>query len=337
MTSRVRTRLGAVLAVVAVVAGSALAGAAPAFADHDGHDGRSRAPYAVGSRSVVFVDTSRPTPANGSYAGARSRTLPTLVLYPARGAANGAIVPGATPARADDGFPLVVFSHGFTASGPAYAGLAALFVRAGYVVALPTFPLSNGAAPGGPSIADYVNQPGDVSFVITQMLRLDHTKGDPFRHVIDDDEIGVAGHSLGAITTLGVAANTCCQDRRVDAAVSFSGIELFPNGKWFAQPTPPLLLVHGNADGTVPYGASVSIFGQAPPPKAFLTLIGAPHTPFLAPWLDPTARTVVDFLDGYLKHDRAALRRLASDGNVPGVASLQESLCGSRARCRDAA
>ena len=340
MTSTIRVRLGAVLAVVAVVAASAVATAGSAFADHDRHDGdgHAHATYAVGSRSVVFVDTTRPTPANGTYAGAPSRTLPTLILYPARGDGSGSIVPGATPARTEHGFPLVVFSHGFTANGPAYAPLVALFVQAGYVVALPTFPLSNGAAPGGPTIVDYVNQPGDVSFVITQMLRLDHTKGDPLRHVIDDDEIGVAGHSLGAITTLGVAANTCCQDRRIDAAVSFSGIELFPNGKWFAQPTPPLLLVHGNADGTVPYGASVSIYGQAPPPKAFLTLVGAPHTPFRTPWLDPTVKTVVDFLDGYLKHDGGALRRLARDGSNPGVTTLQQDLClRSWGRCRDAA
>jgi dienelactone hydrolase len=329
-----------VLAVAAVVAGSAVATAGPAFADHGRHEGHehAHATYAVGSRTEVFVDTSRATPANGTYAGAPSRTLATLILYPARGDGDAAIVPGATPARTGRGFPLIVFSHGFGASGPAYAALVAQFVQAGYVVALPTFPLSNGAAPGGPTILDYVNQPGDVSFVITQMIRLDHTKGDPLRHVIDDDEIGVAGHSLGAITTLGVAANTCCQDRRIDAAVSFSGLELFPSGKWFAQPTPPLLLVHGNADGTVPYSGSVTVYGQAPAPKAFLTLIGAPHTPFRAPWLDPTVTTVVDFLDGYLKHDAGALRRLARDGNVPGVSALQQELCArSWGRCRNAA
>jgi dienelactone hydrolase len=340
MTSTIKARLGAVLAVVAVVAASAVATAGSAFADHDRHDGdgHGHAAYAVGSRSVVFVDTTRPTPANGTYPGAPSRTLSTLILYPARGDASGPIVPGATPARTGRGFPLVVLSHGFTGTGPAFAPVGAQFARAGYVVALPTFPLSNGAAPGGPAAGDYVNQPGDVSFVITQMLRLDRTKGDALRNALDDDEIGVAGHSLGAVTTLGVAANTCCQDRRIDAAVSFSGIELFPNGKWFAQPTPPLLLVHGTADGTVPYVASVNVYGQAPAPKAFLTLAGAPHSLFRAPWLDPTVKTVVDFLDGYLKHDRVALRRLARDGNVPGVASLQEDLCArSWGRCRPAA
>jgi len=334
-TGRADRRVLAVVAAVAVVVVSALASAGPAFAEHDRRP--SGPPYAVGSRTTTFVDTTRATPPNGTYPGAPTRTLPTLVLYPAVSDASNGIVPGATPVHHGDGFPLIVFSHGFTANGSVYASLAAQFVRAGYVVALPTFPLSNGQAPGGPTIRDYVNQPGDVSFVITQMLRLDDTKGDPLRHVIDDDEIGVAGHSLGAITTLGVAANTCCQDRRIDAAVSFSGLELFPNGRWFAQPTPPLMLVHGNADKLVPYGGSVKVYSQAPPPKVFLTLVGAPHTPFFAQWLAPTVKTVVDFFDAYLEHDHRALERIARDGNVPGVSFVQEDLCGSHAHCRDAA
>jgi hypothetical protein len=37
-------------------------------------------------------------------------------------------------------------------------------------------------------------------------------------------------------------------------------------------------------------------------------------------------RTATDFLDGYLKGDRRALKRLAKDGNVAGVASLQKDL-----------
>jgi len=194
--------------------------------------------------------------------------------------------------------------------------------------------LSNGAAPGGPTILDYKNQPGDVSFVITSMIDLDGEHV-PFRREIDRNRIGVAGHSLGAITTLGVATNTAVEDRRIDAAVSFSGLELpFAGGTFFGEPTPPLLLVHGNADQTIPYVSSVNVYGQAPPPKAFLTLVNAPHTPFAPPWLAPTVRTVIDFLDGYLKHDHEALEHLARDGNVPGVSSLQQDL-GCSHDCRE--
>src|SRR4051794_18072237 len=160
-----RLRALLVLLVVAVAA----AAFAPAAGAAAGHADRV---YAVGKRSYTFVDRSRPTAANGSYAGAPTRTLPTLLLYPTAGAPGGPAVDGAPPLRHPGGFPLVVFAHGFGASGPAYQGLLERFAAQGYVVAAPTFPLSNGAAPGGPKLGDYVNQPADVSFVIGQVLRL---------------------------------------------------------------------------------------------------------------------------------------------------------------------
>jgi predicted dienelactone hydrolase len=323
--SNARRRLVAIVFVITTAMVTTATGSVSASASGD-HNGDG--PYAVGTQSLTFVDTSRPTQPNRTFPGAPSRTLPTLVMYPAEGNPNNLPAQGAEALHGRR-FPLIVFSHGFTASGPAYAGLLALIARRGYVVAAPTFPLSSGGAPGGPKIIDYLNQPADVSFVITRLLDLD--RSDPgFRREINSKRIGVAGHSLGAITTLGVATNSAVQDRRINAAISISGIELpFGTGSFFAKPTPPLLLVHGNADGTVPYGSSVTIYGQAPAPKAFLTLLSAPHTPFFAPWLDPTIRTVVDFLDGYLKHDHEALERLARDGNVAGASSLQQDL-----RCR---
>src|SRR5262249_30225108 len=39
-------------------------------------------PYVVGSRTLELVDTSRPTPANGSYPGSPERRLPAIVWYP---------------------------------------------------------------------------------------------------------------------------------------------------------------------------------------------------------------------------------------------------------------
>ncbi len=319
------------VAIVGILVASAIAASAFVLPASAGARPRAvfesrHATYAVGMRSYTFVDASRPTSANGSYSGAPSRTLPTLLLYPAAGDPYGPAVANAKPIRRGDGFPLIVFSHGFGASGPAYEFLLEQFVREGYVIAAPTFPLSSGGAPGGSDLGDYINQPGDVSFVLTSVLkvaRMDHS----LRRTIDRRDIGAFGHSLGAITTLGVATNSCCVDPRIRAAVSFSGIELpFPGGSFFSTPTPPLMLVHGDADGTVPYVGSVSAYGQAPAPKVFLTLQHAGHVPFSAPWLDPAVRSITDFLDGFLKHDHRALRRLATDGNVPGVASLQEEL-----------
>jgi predicted dienelactone hydrolase len=267
--------------------------------------------YAVASTTFTFVDSTRATPANGSFVGAPTRTLSTLVLYPAT--TNGGP------------FPLVVFAHGFTASGPAYAPLLRQWAARGFVVAAPTFPLSSQDAPGGPTVLDYRNQPGDVSFVITEMLRESSDPHSPLHGLIARNRIAVAGHSLGAITTLAVAYNSCCQDARIDAAVPISGIMLpFGTGTtWFAGPSVPLLLIHGNADRTVPYVSSVKSYAAASAPKYFMTLEGAPHTPFFGPWGADINNAVVTFFDRYLTH-HDSIADLEDAARDPGLTSLQD-------------
>ena len=112
-------------------------------------------PYAVGRVEMDWVDTSRPTPANGDYAGSDARALPTLIWY---------------PEGYDGSSPLVVYSHGFRSNREGGAYLAEHLASYGYVVASANFPLSNGMAPGGSTIEDTPNQPGDVSFIIDQVL-----------------------------------------------------------------------------------------------------------------------------------------------------------------------
>jgi len=267
----------------------------------------------VDELSFTFVDTSRPA---GPVSDAR--TLPTLVLVP----------------EGKKDYPLVVFAHGFTANGPIYTNLMRQVAAEGYVVALPTFPLSSFGAPGGPQLGDYVNQPADVSFVITELLELDANAGSPLSGRIEEDQIGVAGHSLGAITTLGFA-NSCCTDARVDAIASISGLRLpFPGGTYFPPGTPPLLLVHGDADATVPYSGSTSTYAAAPPPKFLVTLLGAGHVPFRLgtdpqqpppPWEDVTVDALVAFFDRYLENGPRGLGHLRDAADEPGVATVEAS------------
>src|SRR3954453_19885236 len=106
--------------VVAVLAVLATIGVgAPAAPPATGTSPTTEGKYAVGVRTETFVDPTRPTSANNDYPGAPTRTLVTTVFYPAVGAPGS---PDQTNAPAVDHrrFPLVVFSHGFTASGPAY-------------------------------------------------------------------------------------------------------------------------------------------------------------------------------------------------------------------------
>jgi predicted dienelactone hydrolase len=218
-----------------------------------------------------------------------------------------------------------MFSPGYTANGDTYDFLLQRWVRAGYVVAAITFPLSS--FPGGDA-ADYVNQPADVSFALTQVLTLDEERSTPYYHLMDPREIAAAGHSLGALTTFGVAYNSCCVDPRLRAAIPISGIEPpFPNGSFTHPPSTPLLLIHGGQDTTVPVAGSQLAYGNALPPKVFVLVPAAGHTGVLVgPGGDDTTTAVLDFLDGVLRHHHRSLVDLKPDVEAGGTATVTEQL-----------
>jgi fermentation-respiration switch protein FrsA (DUF1100 family) len=287
------------------------------------HAKRARpAEYAVGSQDATFTDSSRPTAVNGTFQGAPFRALPVLILYPATGSPDGPVTPAAPPATDAGPFPLIVFSHGFMASGPDYVEpLLHSLAAHGFVVAAPTFPLSSTNAPGGSPKLDYESQPGDVSFVIDEMLKANRADG-ALADLIAPKQIGAMGHSLGAVTTFGATYNTAGRDKRIKAAVPMAGIQLpFAGGRW-TWPATPLLLIHGDQDETGPYVGSVRALAKAKPPKFLLRLIGAGHSPFTAPWIEPLVRTADNFFDRYLRGDTAALKRMKRSGNVPLVSKL---------------
>jgi predicted dienelactone hydrolase len=291
------------------------------------------APYRVGFETMTFVDHSRSTPANGTAPTTPYRTLQTSILYPASGTPTAQPVAGATPARDGSPFPVIVFAHGLDSNAIIYFPLISQWAEAGFVVVAPTFPLSNLYAPGGATAKDLVQQPGDLSFVLTQVLDLSATKGNLLSGMIDPRRIAAVGHSLGAMTVLALAENTCCEDRRVDAAVIIDGTEAtFGNGKFFEGRTVPILVLHGTADETIPYADGEKIYDDAKTPKYMISLIGAPHVSFLqfsltpqsAPrWQGVDVDSVIDFLEGELNHDGADLEALENVADVTGLASLR--------------
>ena len=127
-------------------------------------------PYGVGLVEEVFVDDTRPTSGAAGRAEQPNRTVETTILYPANVGSDGGIADGAEPADRGGPFPLVVLGHGLGGNVEYLTPLAERWASAGYVVALPRFPLTRGATPGGIDGADVQNQPGDVSFVIDEVL-----------------------------------------------------------------------------------------------------------------------------------------------------------------------
>jgi dienelactone hydrolase len=281
--------------------------------------------HAVGTASMYIVDNSRPTAAHGALPATSSRTLDTTVVYPAEGNPRTTATVGAPLDASAAPYPLIVLSHGLGGTVEYLLPLAKMWAARGYVVALPKFPLTNSATPGGPVAQDVQNQPADVSFIISEVLHASADSDSLLHNAVDGDRIAVSGHSNGAITTYGLIANSCCNDLRVDAAIILSGVPSpFAGGTYDMTNTPPTLVLHGVNDVQLIYNQAVRSYNQLLSPKGLLTLEAGTHLSYLLP-ADPafevTAQATSDFLDGVLRSDGTTLQRLPP-APTPGVATM---------------
>jgi dienelactone hydrolase len=200
-------------------------------------------------------------------------------------------------------WPLVVFGHGFATTPFLYRRLLRAWAAAGYLVAAPRFPLGNADAPGGPNENDIVNQPRDMSFVITRLLAASARPGSPLRGLVDPFRIAVAGQSDGAETAFATTYERPWRDRRARAAVILSGAELGQHVQVVSDAT-PLLAVQGTADHINPPVYTRHLFHAVDRPKFLLLLRRAGHLgPYTAPGprLAAVERVSIAFLDHYLR------------------------------------
>jgi dienelactone hydrolase len=283
---------------------------------------RRHRPFAVGLRTLRLVDRSRRVrQADGRVV---PRTLVTDVRYPALGSSSATDTRGARAAVAAGPYPVVIFGHGFALLPSTYTLLLRAWARSGYVVAAPAFPLERATAPGGPVASDRVNQPGDVRFLISSLLRAGAAPHGALHGLLDPGEIAVGGHSDGAGTASSLAFDPRERDPRVRAVLLFSGAHVTDTART-GRAGPPVLAVQGTADPVHPAAASSAFFAAARRPKYLLRLLGAGHEePYTTqlPQRRIVERVGLAFLDRYLGHRPDGLRRLLAAGRVPGIASL---------------
>ncbi len=221
--------------------------------------------------------------------------------------------------------PLVVFATGYGGTSMNYAGLYDHWVRAGYVVAAPTFPLSCEDAPGGTSGADLASQPGDVAFVVREVLERSRHRDAELYGLVDADRVALAGKSFGAITVLEAGYNPAERVPNIRAVMALTGVAL--EGAQFEAIGTPLLLEHGDEDALVPSSASQAVYDRARSPKFFVTLHGEDHVSAFHGGSSPlevvVERTTIAFLDRYVLGDsRRVAVACCATGDVPGVASI---------------
>ncbi|MCW2965488.1 MAG: hypothetical protein JWO17_2740 [Actinomycetia bacterium] len=281
------------LALVALVAlGGALSPAAP------GSSTAVRVLHLVDRSRTIRLPNGRQTP----------RPVTTYVRVPASGTGP---------------WPLIVFGHGYAVTPGIYAQLLQAWVRAGYVVAAPLFPLGNRYAAGGPNESDIVNQPRDLSFVISQLLAASASPGNPLHGLIDGSHIAVAGQSDGGETAFAATYDPPYRDARIDAAVILSGARLPGDPFRFPKTGVPLFAAQGTADRINSPSYTYDFYDAARRPKFLLTLPGAGHLgPYTSqePQLGVVERVTTAFLDRYLK--RGSTQAIVTAGSVRGVARL---------------
>jgi predicted dienelactone hydrolase len=272
---------------------------------------------------------------------ARNRDVPIKAYFPSGGGP----------------YPLVIFSHGYGGSREGYRYLAESWAAAGYVVILPTHLGSDTTVlkhKGLRELRDPSNatdlfkqvslRPGDVSFVIDSLDAL-HKAVPALAGKMDPGRIGVAGHSMGAGTSMYLAGGVMVRsdggrqtfaDPRVRAFIAISpqgpGEEGFTKDSWNDIHAPFMAMV-GSADKGVngePADWRLGVYEHLPPGDKYSVLVpGANHMSFadhirgVAGLLATRGQTLdVDtlhaeverltllFWDAYLKSDGAAHQQL---------------------------
>ncbi|MHA7817931.1 MAG: alpha/beta hydrolase family protein [Pseudohaliea sp.] len=221
-------------------------------------------PLPIARLPLELADRSRPTDANGDFPGSPVRQLKGHLWYPAEGGP----------------YPLLVYSHGFTSDHRNGAYLAEHLASHGFVVAAVNHPLTHWGAPGGPRVADVVNQPGDMSFLIDRLLARSADAGDVLAAAIDGGRIGALGVSLGGLTATLAGFHPTFGDPRIDAVLSIAGPSSFFTSRFFAGDETAFLMLAARADVLVPWEANARPIPAKVPGGELVTLARGSHTGF---------------------------------------------------------
>lgn len=230
-----------------------------------------------------------------------------------------------TSSAPKSGYPLILFSHGYTGCNTQSVFLMEALARAGYFVIAPNHhdATCGSAKQGwypGKMVANRPQQPfrdpqpwsdqtyrdryNDIEAVLNEVVREKTFAGVP----INGNAIGLAGHSLGGYTVLGLAGGwSSWKDPRIKAVLALS-----PHCSPF--------LDHGNLNFDIPimYQGGTRDLGETPlvrrtngaydrssAPKYYIELDGAGH--FAWTDLNRTYQQTINtysiaFFDLYLKH-----------------------------------
>ena len=218
-------------------------------------------------------------------------------------------------------YPLVLYSHGGYGSGFSSAFFMEYLARNGYVIVAPdykdTMPPDYTEQIAFERIKDgntgrffmvlrvgrrfvqdmeadrqlcisYMNRQRlePTAFILDKMIELNRDRDSFLYQAIREDEVGMCGHSLGGLTTIGVIGahpDTRFKDARIKAALVFSGA-VYPFENTVGNIDVPVMLMTGdNDESELGKGLGIRrrlLYDKANPPKFYLILKNATHFAF---------------------------------------------------------
>jgi predicted dienelactone hydrolase len=149
--------------------------------------------------------------------------------------------------------PLIIYSHAFMSDRGDIQYILQHLSSRGYIVLAANYPLTNKASGDAILMADVVNQPADINFLINQITNPMTDIGKAFNHLIDENKIGVMGYSLGGLTSALAAYHPTYINHRIKAVVSIAGPSAMLGEAFYHNNSVPFMMVAGTSDQMTPF------------------------------------------------------------------------------------
>jgi dienelactone hydrolase len=301
--------------------------------------------FGVGLGLVTWDETQGYT--ENFYTGTttRGRFLKVEILYPTLSVKAPAVKVLAAPAYRFGPYPVVVFAHGYDVDPDTYRALLDSWAEAGYVVVAPFFPDTSlgavAAQHGEDAEADIFNQPADVLFVMSQVVKA--AEGSPLTRIgymhgmMNPARLILAGQSDGGDTIAALMYDHAYAATRASMPVKPLAVALLSAGKFlraedvYSAPAGAgalALVVQSLTDACNDPSNSSQLYNMLKGPKWFIALTNATH---LGPYVGlGVAASVVEqatvaFFDLATGRPRASPSLLHEKGDRTGVSTISSA------------